>query len=209
MLHLIALKYRIMFRKITLLFYLSLQTLYAQHSMQHEDFFKALEAYPSDYSSGNIVTRWMDGIGYRYYWATEGLRTEDFEYTPSASARTTLETMEHIHGLAAMLADTAEGKVNLRPLTNVPKTASELRSQTLLLLFHARQAFANRTASDLEKMKLKMNRNGNEMEFPLWHLFNGPGADALYHIGQLVSFRRSSGNPMHPKVNVFMGKNNN
>jgi len=25
------------------------------------------------YSAGNIVSRMIDGLGYRYYWATEGL----------------------------------------------------------------------------------------------------------------------------------------
>ncbi len=46
-----------------------------------------------------------------------------------------------------------------------------------------------------------------EKKFPFWHTLNGPISDALYHTGQLVVFRRASGNPMNPKVSVFMGKN--
>ena len=31
-------------------------------------------------------------------------------------------------------------------------------------------------------------------------------ADALYHVGQVVSYRRAAGNLMDPQVNVFVGK---
>lgn len=37
-------------------------------------------------------------------------------------------------------------------------------------------------------------------------MLNGPIADALWHVGQVVSFRRSSGNPFNSKVSVFSGK---
>ncbi|MFT7499284.1 MAG: hypothetical protein ACI8QP_001887, partial [Porticoccaceae bacterium] len=43
-------------------------------------------------------------------------------------------------------------------------------------------------------------------EYPFWDLINGPIEDAVWHSGQLVSFRRSSGNPMNPKVNFLTGK---
>ena len=108
-----------------------------------------------------------------------------------------------------MLAHTAQEKVNIRPLQAQPKTAVALREQTLALLFTAREAFSGKNAAALESMFITINRNGKAMQFPLWHLFNGPGADALYHIGQVVSFRRANGNPIDSKVNVFMGKNNN
>ena len=32
------------------------------------------------------------------------------------------------------------------------------------------------------------------------------GVDALYHVGQVVSYRRAAGNPIDPQVNVFLGK---
>ena len=42
-------------------------------------------------------------------------------------------------------------------------------------------------------------------EFPFWNLINGPSADALWHVGQVVSFRRSSGNPFPSGVSVLQG----
>jgi hypothetical protein len=39
-------------------------------------------------------------------------------------------------------------------------------------------------------------------------LINGPITDAIYHTGQVVSFRRTSGNPIPKGVNVFLGVKN-
>ena len=49
-------------------------------------------------------------------------------------------------------------------------------------------------------------QNPLKKTLPFWHVLNGPIADAIYHTGQIVSFRRTSGNPINPKVNVLMGK---
>ena len=42
--------------------------------------FHTIPDYPSDFSSGNILGRMVDGLGYRYYWATHDLRDEDLTY---------------------------------------------------------------------------------------------------------------------------------
>ena len=42
--------------------------------------------------------------------------------------------------------------------------------------------------------------------FPFWNIINGPISDALWHCGQVVLLRRSSGNPFNSKVSVFSGK---
>ncbi|MFT5959604.1 MAG: hypothetical protein ACI8VJ_001363, partial [Polaribacter sp.] len=34
------------------------------------------------YTAQNTVARMVDGLGFRYYWATEGLRAEDLAYQP-------------------------------------------------------------------------------------------------------------------------------
>ena len=44
------------------------------------------------------------------------------------------------------------------------------------------------------------------MTFPFWNMINGPISDAIWHSGQVVANRRASGNPINPKVNVFIGK---
>jgi len=45
-----------------------------------------------------------------------------------------------------------------------------------------------------------------ETQFPFWNVINGPISDAIWHTGQVVSFRRTSGNPFPKGVNVLTGK---
>ena len=45
-------------------------------------------------------------------------------------------------------------------------------------------------------------------EFPFWNQLNGPIEDAVWHCGQIVAFRRASGNPISKKISVFTGKVN-
>ena len=45
-----------------------------------------------------------------------------------------------------------------------------------------------------------------KVEFPFWNQLNGPIEDAVWHSGQIVAFRRASGNPISKKISVFTGK---
>jgi len=58
--------------------------------------FYEIPDYPEDFSSGNILVRMIQGLGFRYHWATDGLTVEDLDYRPSAGARSTRETIEII-----------------------------------------------------------------------------------------------------------------
>lgn len=163
--------------------------------------------YPENHSSASVLARMIDGLGYRYHWASEGLRDEDLSYKPSELGATTLETLEHIHGLATSINNVAFGKPNIRPYEKLEKDYTLLRSETLQLLKEASDHFRDNDTKDLSEYKLVFKRGEKESSFPIWNLINGQLTDAIYHTGQLVSFRRTSGNPMNSKVNVFMGKN--
>ena len=63
-----------------------------------------------------------------------------------------------------------------------------------------------RATNDLGQYNIVFNRGGQTSEFPFWNQINGPIADALWHCGQVITFRRSSGNPYNSKANVFSGK---
>ena len=88
----------------------------------------------------------------------------------------------------------------------LPEGYENLRKATLLQLEEASQAFLSQTPAEIESLQLIIARGEKNYTFPLWNLINGPLSDALYHTGQVVSFRRTTGNPIHPGVNVFMGK---
>jgi hypothetical protein len=166
--------------------------------------YKKIPAYPAAYTPGAVIARTIDGLGYRYYWATEGLREVDVAYAPSADARSSRQTLEHIYSLSLMVLQTARNEAFTRPEHLEALNLEDLREQTLRNIEMASTLFLPMQEADVEQLAIFFNAE-RKLQLPLWHLLNGPLADALYHTGQVVSFRRSSGNPMNPKVNVFMG----
>lgn len=159
--------------------------------------------YPENYNQGTVVARMIDGLGFRYFWATEGLRTEDLIFKPNETARTTEETIDHILGLSNVIVNSAihqpNGNNDFSKLTY-----SEKRKLTLNNFKTAADIF--RKSKDLSQFKIVFVRDGKSVEYPFWNQINGPIEDAIWHCGQVVSFRRSSGNPLNAKVSVFEGK---
>ena len=88
--------------------------------------------------------------------------------------------------------------------TSVTYNYDELRTKTLLKLKYIHDEL--RSNPDFSKLFIKFERGGTKMEFPFWNQINGPISDALWHCGQVVMNRRSSGNPLQSGVNVFVGK---
>jgi len=166
--------------------------------------FREIPEYPVAFTPETVAARMIDGLGYRYYWATEGLREEDLSYKPSEDGRTTLETIEHIHGLSRTIVNSVQSIANI-PSTDTLAFA-ELRKRTLENLKKASEILKAAQPGDIEKYKIIFLRDGNRSEFPFWNMLNGPIEDATYHTGQVVSFRRSSGNPINSGVRVFTGK---
>jgi len=166
--------------------------------------FEEIPPSPEDYSPGNLMARMVEGLGYRYYWATEGLRVEDLNYRPTPEARSCRETLDHVYNLSQTIMYNALGEVIQRDNSN-DRPFDEVRRQTLTHLDRAAKALRGKSQAEIAELRIYF-REGSE-GVPFWNMINGPIADAIYHCGQVVSFRRSSGNPINPNVNVFRGKN--
>jgi len=166
-----------------------------------------IPAYPESYSPGAVAARVVDGLGYRYYWATEGLTDKDLDYKPSDDGRSTGQTLSHIYGLSNTIANAMTKTPNIRSGQSQPElTFEQKRKQTLENFKKASELLKAGGGNNMEDYQIIFKRGERTSEFPFWNLLNGPIADAIYHVGQVVSYRRSSGNPMNPMVNVFIGK---
>lgn len=150
--------------------------------------------YHETYTAGTITARMVDGLGFRYFWATEGLRPEDLSYKPSESGRTSAETIAHLYGLSNFILRSISK--DFKATKNPEMTFEEKRKQTLLNF---------KAASDILGKSQDLSKFDNE-KYPFWNLINGPISDALWHCGQVVMLRRASGNPFNSKVSVFRGK---
>ena len=162
--------------------------------------YRELPEPSGSYTPGSVVSRLIDGLGFRYYWATEGLREDDLNYRPGEGARSSRETLDHIHGLTRVIMNSALKKPN-EAVEPGEQSFDEIRSETLKMLKKASKIF--REAEDLSQFSVVFIREGNRSEFPFWNQINGPISDALWHCGQVVSLRRASGNPFSSKVSVF------
>ena len=156
--------------------------------------------YPEEYNANNVAARMLDGLGYRYYWATEGLREEDLAYRPSEDSRTTGETLQHIYGLSRTIMTAPQSKVNTYPREDL--TFEETRKRTLENIQLASRLLKEGKEGDMDNYKMIFQRGDNTTEYPFWNMINGPIADAIYHTGQVVAYRRASGNPIPPGVRV-------
>lgn len=155
---------------------------------------------PQEYTAGTVVSRMIDGLGFRYYWATDSLRTEDYLYKPNDEVRTTGETIDHIYGLSQMILNSAKKLANNKVSEKETLTYEQKRINTLNNFKEASDIF--RQTKDLSEHKIIFTNS----EYPFWNQINGPIADAIWHSGQIASFRRTSGNPFNSKVSVFSGK---
>ena len=162
--------------------------------------------YPEKVTAGTSIGRVLDGLGYRYYWATEGLTEKDLAFEPGNEGRPAGDVLDHLHGLSTMILNTAKKRPNVRPSPELNLTWEETRIATLQNIKSASDIFKASSDEEITNFKITFKRGEEQNSVPIWHLFNGPIDDAITHVGQITSYRRSSGNPINPFVNVFMGK---
>ena len=170
------------------------------------DLYAEIPTYPETYTAGTVLGRLMDGIGFRYRWATEGLTQRDLVFRPAESSRSLRETLDHIHGLIDMIGVAFSGERYSSPESSQALPLEELRRMTLEKIKTLSERFKATPAEQLVDMPIKMRRGERDTDFPFWNAINGPMADILYHLGQVVSHRRAAGNPIDPGVRVFIGK---
>ena len=160
--------------------------------------------YPEQFDENTVAARMVDGLGFRYYWATKDLRKEDLDYKPSDDGRTTYETLQHIYGLSNTVVNSTESILNSR--TEMDISYEELRKKTLANIEKASIILKKSKKGDMDNMLVKFQGKDGVVEYPFWNMVNGPIADAIYHTGQVVAFRRASGNPIQPGVRMLLGK---
>lgn len=182
----------------------NISNLIAQDMKTNDLPYAEIPEYPETYTAGSVSARMVDGLGFRYYWATEGLRAEDLVYKPSEKGRTCAETIDHLYGLSTVIVNATTKTVNDRTVKQVELSYEEKRKKTLQNFKIASDIL--RKSIDLSGFKLVFKSEKGSVEYPFWNNINGPIADALWHTGQVVLLRRASGNPFNSKASVFAGK---
>lgn len=178
-------------KKIILLItlFLSLSSLKAQQKLP----FYEIPKFEENYTAQTTTARMIAGLGFRFYWATEGLREKDIQYRPTKESNSVKETIVHVYNMSAWILRLTETNFT-QPKKVDEMNFQEMRAQTLLNY----EALMKRilTVNDIKELALKTT---------FFQIINGPISDSIWHSGQIVSFRRITGNPINPNISHFTG----
>ena len=156
--------------------------------------------YSKEFTAGTVAARMVDALGFRYYWASDSLTEKDLAYKANEAGRSAEETIKHIYDLSKIILNSTLNQANSSKKEAL--SYAEMRTKTLYNLKIAADIL--RESNDISQFKIIFG----EQEIPFWNQVNGPIADAIWHCGQLVIYRRTTGNPISTKVNHFSGKIN-
>lgn len=155
--------------------------------------------YSKTYTAGTMAARMVDALGFRFYWASEGLTEKDLVYKLNDDGRSTAETIDHIYDLSKVILNSTLNRPNSRD-EEADMSYTQVRTKTLNNLKQAADIL--RVSNDISKFKIIFG----EQKTPFWNNVNGPIADAIWHCGQIAVYRRATGNSINSKVNHFTGK---
>jgi len=175
-------------------------------SQSDQDYYHTIPDNPDTLTAATLLVRSIDGLGFRYYHATDGLSVTDLEYTAGNGGRMVIEVLQHLYGLTEMVSNAVHNQPNIRSSNSTENMSfEELRAGTLYQIKAARDKAMSLTDVQLAECYIIFQRGDETSEYPIWNLINGPLADAMWHTGQIVSHRRATGNPINPKISVFSG----
>ncbi|NER14939.1 hypothetical protein GWK08_15895 [Leptobacterium flavescens] len=163
--------------------------------------YSSIPHVPDEINASNVIARFVDGLGFRYYWATEGLTEKELEFRPCESSMNILEVLKHIHILASTANRTLGGGSELE---GTPASFEAMRRSTLELYTELSNRLKKMDCEELSSFKAR--RSHSKTEYPFWFVLNGHISDALTHVGQVKSWRRMAGNPLPEGVQVFSGE---
>ena len=166
--------------------------------------YAAIPAPPEEYNAATVLSRLMDGLGFRYHWATDGLSDEVLEYRPEPTCRSVSETLHHIRNIVDMIEHSLTGERYELPEPS-PSEETDVRAETLAAIERVSDGLRSSDPSEVSNWDARFHMGGNDLDFPFWNTINGTMSDAIYHVGQVVAHRRAAGQPMDENVNVFLG----
>ncbi len=129
-------------------------------------------------------------------------------YRISTDSRTFLETLEHISDLSEFVLRIVQQQYSGEILEEKKLSFKEIRVKTLNELKKASQILSKVSDDEMKSFEIKIKQGDSKITLPFWNILNGPISDAIYHTGQIVTFRRALKNPINPNVDIFTGKNN-
>lgn len=154
---------------------------------------------PTEFNGVGVFIRLIDSIQLRYTLAVTELREEDKNFRATPESMSMLELQKHISALIMWSAKSVGATLES---TTIPETFDERVIYINELCRQLKDHLLTMDDEALSKVSIYLKRA--DTHYSVWYLINGPLSDAIHHIGQMVSWRRISGNPV-PRLSPFTG----
>ena len=161
--------------------------------------FQELPNVPQEIKGSTVLKRMVDALGFRYRVAVMGLTKENLTFQPNPDNWDLGQLLHHIYRLCVWTSNSFNLDFEIVEEFNA---SSDYEAATLSLLAQLSDHLASMSNEDLAKIEIYLKRTDSNMSF--WYIINGPLADALTHVGQIISWRRMAGNPVS-RVSGFTG----
>ncbi len=162
--------------------------------------YKTLPPTPTQISSGAILARFIDAIGFRFQMATDGLTESEIYFCPVDGSMDMMELMNHIYGVLSW----AHGAFNKDAVRRKDlATFEDYRNATLEVCDIFKKRLLEMSDEEIENTSIYLKRN--DTTYSIYYLINGPISDVLTHVGQIVTWRRIAGNPI-ARISPFTGQ---
>ena len=159
--------------------------------------FEDISKTPVEITATNTLLRLVEGLAFRYRWATENLSEKDIKFRPHPTSMSIEEVNAHIFDLVDSTFTVFGGEKQNKDSLN---SFQQIRKKSLFILQDLSERLKEMSDEDFSEIEKNTSR-----KLPFWYWINGPLADALTHVGQITSWRRIAGNPQLKGVNVFIG----
>ena len=159
--------------------------------------FEDISKTPVELTATNTLLRMVEGLAFRYRWATENLSEENIKFKPHPTSMNIEEVNAHIFDLVNSTFTVFGGEKQNKDSLN---SFQQIRKKSLFILQDLSERLKEMSDEDFSEIEKNTSR-----KLPFWYWINGPLADALTHVGQITSWRRIAGNPQLKGVNVFIG----
>jgi len=141
----------------------------------------------------------LDGLGFRFYWATEVCVQKIWR-----SNQVKKPNFKRNYGTHLSMS-TMNRKRNPWNCACEPDLTVHLElRRRRWKISKPRVANYARVRPDVKRYPASLSE-AKRLRSGVLELVSGPIEDCVWHVGQIVLFRRSSGNPLSEKVNFFTG----
>lgn len=161
---------------------------------------KLIPKDPTEFNGSHVLQRMVDAILIRYTIATKDISDIAINYRATPESMSMLELQKHILLLILWVSKSLDLEIESK---DKAETFQDFEVQIKERIANLSQHIVTLSDEQLSKKTIFLKRA--DTHYSIWYMIHGPLADAIHHIGQIITWRRICGNPIG-KISPFTGE---